>query len=104
MNQSQLLLAQSESSGSSRGSTNKISVMERVSTRILSWFSVAEGYEDENGFHYGPQPKPAWLTALGSAESRPIFTDRAEDAIFYVSAAATQPAESPAESHHPAAL
>jgi len=78
--------------------------MERVSTRILSWFSVPEGYEDEHGFHYGAQPVPAWLTATASTESRNIFTDRAEDAIVYASDAAPQPAQPLTTSHRPAAL
>jgi hypothetical protein len=91
MNQFEPLLEQSESSGTTRGSLTQTSLMERVSTRILSWFSVPEGYEDETGFHYGPQPKPTWMTATTSPEARQVFTDRVEAAIIYAAAAAPKP-------------
>lgn len=77
--------------------------MERVSTRILSWFSVPEGYEDETGFHYGPQPKPTWMTATTSPETRQVFTDRIEAAMIYGAATAPKP-EISSPDRQPAAL
>lgn len=45
-------------------------------TRIRAWFQVPVGYEDETGFHYGPQPAPKFAAEATSARAR-ILTDRA---------------------------
>lgn len=57
--------------------TPEVSFWQRFTARLRSWFEVPYGYQDENGFHYGPQPAP------------PGFTDRASQAMTY-------PAERPA--------
>jgi len=87
--------SQREPTGSPPDGTSRISLIERVSTRIISWFNIPEGYQDENGFHYGPQPKPAWMTASAATTARHLFTDRASDAISYASAAAPQVRSTP---------
>lgn len=88
MNHSTSNLSQSHTPVSPRDTMMSPHLLERLSTRILAWFQIPEGYQDENGFHYGIQPKPARLTASDLHQSRQISTDRAEDAIIYASAAA----------------
>lgn len=69
--------------------TGKTRLLERLSTRILAWFVIPEGYQDENGFHFGPQPDPR-LAATAT-----VLTDRADQAFIYASANAPQPTSMP---------
>lgn len=50
-------------------------VWARCMARVRSWFEVPQGYEDESGFHYGPQPPPRWQSAA--------LRDRANEAMTY---------------------
>jgi hypothetical protein len=47
---------------------------------MRSWFEIPYGYEDEKGFHYGPEPLPAKLAARKKV-SQKVHTDRASDVI-----------------------
>ena len=62
-----------------------VNFWQRFVARIRSWFEVPYGYQDENGFHYGPQPAP------------PGFTDRASEAMTYPAERPVTPVEVSAE-------
>jgi len=49
--------------------------------RIRTWLEIPYGYQDENGFHYGPQPAPK------------NFTDSASKAMTYPQPLPASPAE-----------
>lgn len=83
-----------------RGVSAPISLWGRLRTHLNSWFEVPEGYQDETGFHYGIQPKPAQFSPPTMAASRGVFTDRACDAIVYASAKSPKPAEAPSAQRH----
>jgi hypothetical protein len=74
--------------------------LRRLSARLVSWFTIPYGYEDETGFHYGHEPRPARLTVASvpiGPESWHLLTDRASEAIRYASALAPAPEETAAE-------
>lgn len=71
-------------------------IWERFASQIRGWFEVPLGYEDENGFHYGPEPRPT-LTASVTREPRQVFTDRVSDTIQFATELTRRPESTPAE-------
>jgi len=75
----------------------------RLVARVRSWFEIPYGYEDENGFHYGIQPRPIWRTESESAGTS-VFTDKADQAMTYPMALPKVTAEAPTPSAEPTAV
>lgn len=75
----------------SRSETRPNRFLNRLSDCILSWFDVPEGYQDESGFHYGPQPTATKSNYSGLSAAEELLTDRASEAFIYASAQAPTP-------------
>ena len=97
----QLVIAMKECAGpvevQSLSRTASVSFWSKLAARVRSWFEVPYGYQDENGFHYGPEPVPDWalrsplLQQAGEGKRASVFIDRACQAMQH-------PVELPADS------
>lgn len=71
------------------------SFLQQTWAKVISWFDIPFGYEDETGFHYGHEPVPVQASPPRSA-LREVFTDRVCDTAAFMTATSSETSPAPA--------